>query len=376
MDVWGRSRGRGVTIRAAIIGTGQWAQRALVPALKAQPNVELIACVGETQSLASVFAAAQHIPAAFGGIDDLLASPQRPDLLVVATPDDVHAPATRAALTAGIAVYCEKPLANDVTTAWELADLARLHKGIGTVGYSFRYSPAIRALRIDLMAGLLGEPWLIELYEHNPQFHPKYGKPMNWKGDPKRAAAGALFEYGSHAVDLAGWLLGRTIAVSTNTATVVPGSHLDDIATLQLRFESGAIGTLVCGWVLSGNFPGIRIRLHGSEGLGEVRLSEAIPGGEEYRRLPLDGGTGECVPIEPLVDTISAYARRHIADFAAVIAQGPIARAGTLPTLQDGALVQDVLDAAIRGTAGWASVCVREVQNRENDKREEIHGYA
>jgi predicted dehydrogenase len=48
------------------------------------------------------FAAAQHIPAAFGGIDDLLASPQRPDLLVVATPDDVHAPATRAALTAGI----------------------------------------------------------------------------------------------------------------------------------------------------------------------------------------------------------------------------------------------------------------------------------
>jgi hypothetical protein len=77
--------------------------------------------------------------------------------------------------------------------------------------------------------------------------------------------------------------------------------------------------------------------LHGSEGLGEVRLSEAIPGGEEYRRLPLDGGTGECVPIEPLVDTISAYARRHIADFAAVITQGPIARAGTLPTLQDGA---------------------------------------
>jgi predicted dehydrogenase len=199
---------------------------------------------------------------------------------------------------------------------------------------------------------------------------------MNWKGDPRRAAAGALFEYGSHVLDLAGWLLGRVIAVSTNTATVVPGSRLDDIATLQLRFESNAIGTLVCGWVLSGNFPGIRIRLHGSEGLGEVRLGETIPGGEDYRRMPLDGGAGEIVPTEPLVDTISAYARRHIADFAAAIAERPTAPAGTIPTLRDGAQVQDVLDAAIRGTAGWASVCVREVQTRGNDKREEIHDYA
>src|SRR5262245_55963034 len=212
----GRSRGRNVTIRAAIMGTGQWALRALVPALRADPNIELIACVGEDQMLASAFAAAQRIPAAFGDIDDLFSSPQRPDLLVVATPDDVHPLATRAALAGGAAVYCEKPLANDATTAWELANLACRQKGKGTVGYSFRYSPAIQALRMDLMAGLLGEPWLIELYEHNPQFHPKYGKPMNWKGDPKRAAAGALFEYGSHAVDLGGWLLGRIIAVSTN----------------------------------------------------------------------------------------------------------------------------------------------------------------
>jgi predicted dehydrogenase len=365
-----------VIVRAAIMGTGQWAQRALVPALKAEPSVELIACVGETQSIARDFAAVQGISAAFAKVEDLFASPQRPDLLVVATPDDVHPLATRAALAAGAAVYCEKPLANDATTAWELADLARRQKGKGTVGYSFRYSPAIRALRIDLMAGLLGEPWLIELYEHNPQFHPKYGKPMNWKGDPKRAAAGALFEYGSHAVDLGGWLLGRIIAVSTNTATVVPGSRLDDIATVQFRFASGAIGMLVCGWVLSGNFPGIRIRLHGSEGLAEVRLGETIAGGEEYWRLPLDGGPGESVPIEPLTDTMSAYARRHLADFVAEIVQGSTTSAGTLPTLQDGALVQDVLDAAIRGTAGWASVCVRELTTRENDKREEIHGYA
>lgn len=353
-----------MTVRAAIMGTGQWAQRALVPALKAAPDVELIACVGESQSFASAFAAAQGIPTAFCNIDDLIASPQHPDLLVVATPDDVHPPATRAALTAGVAVYCEKPLANEASTAWELVELAHRCNGKGTVGFSFRYSPAIQALRGDLMAGRLGEPWLIELYEHNPQFHPKYGKPMNWKGDPRRAAAGALFEYGSHVVDLASWLLGRIAVIATNTSTVVPGSRLDDIATLQLRFVNGAIGTLVCGWVLGGNFPGIRIRLHGSEGIGDVQLGETLAGGEEYWRRPLNGTAGEQVPTEPLVDTISAYARRHVADFVAHILKAPTASEGTLPTLRDGAEVQDVLDASLRGVDGWASVGVTERRPR------------
>ena len=43
------------------------------------------------------------------------------------------------------------------------------------------------------------------------------------------------------------------------------------MATLQLAFDPPAIGTLVASWVLTGGFPGIRIRVHGSKGLGEVR---------------------------------------------------------------------------------------------------------
>src|SRR5205814_2335687 len=82
------------------------------------------------------------------------------------------------------------------------------------------------------------EPWLIELYEHNPQFHPARGKAMNWKGDPAQARAGALFEYGSHVVDLAGWLVGAVRRVSTSFARVLPGARLDDIATLQLQFDT------------------------------------------------------------------------------------------------------------------------------------------
>ena len=261
-----------------------------------------------------------------------------------------------AAIAAGIPVFCEKPLANDASVAHELAQLAAAAGVPATVGYSFRYSPAIQALRADIADGRLGEPWLIELFEYNAQFHPANGKPMNWKGDPAHAKAGALFEYGSHVVDIAAWLVGPPRGVSTNLTRVLPGARLDDVATLQFRFDPPAIGILVAGWVLSGSIPGIRVRLHGSGGLGEVVLSETIPGGQVYRRYRLDGSIAEEPTLDPLGDPRSGYARRHMADFIAHVSGREMRYPLTLPTFVDGARVQDVLETALVATERWGTV--------------------
>jgi predicted dehydrogenase len=345
-----------MTIRAAILGTGFWARYAHVPALRSLPDVELDACIGLTATLAAEFAAEQGFGRSFTSIEQLLASGGHPDLLIIAGPDDVHPDATRAALRSGIPVFCEKPLANEAATASELAETARATGTPATVGYSFRYSPAIQALRADVRSGRLGTPWLLELSEYNAQFHPALGKPMNWKGDPAHARAGALYEYGSHVTDLAGWLAGPVRAVSTSLTRVLDGALLDDIATLQLRLEPPAIGVLVCGWVLSGSIPGIRIRLHGSGGLGEAELSETIPREQVYRRYSFDGAVAEEVPLEPLGDPGPAYARRHLADFIAQIQGEGTRDPGTLPSLADGAEVQRVLEAALGATQSWAEI--------------------
>ena len=345
-----------MTVRAAIVGTGFWASYAHVPALRAIPGVELDAVVGLTANLARRFAADQGFARAFTSVIELVDSDRRPDLLVVAAPDDVHPAATTLALEAGIPVFCEKPLANDATTAERLARLAEATGVPSTVGYSFRYSPAIQALRSDVRAGRLGTPWLVELFEYNAQFHPRNGKPMNWKGDPDHARAGALYEYGSHVVDLAGWLAGPVEAVSTSLTQVLPGSRLDDIATLQMRLAKPAIGVLVSGWVLSGSIPGIKVRLHGSEGLGEVELSASVPGDQAYRRFGLDGAVNDQPALEPLGDSGSAYARRHLEDFIATIRGEEVRHPATLPTLADGARVQRVLEAAIAATSQWVEV--------------------
>jgi len=136
---------------------------------------------------------------------------------------------------------------------------------------------------------------------------------------------------------------------------VLPGARLDDIATLQLQFDEPAIGILVASWVLSGGFPGIRIRLHGSAGLGEVQVDEGLEGGQVYRRIPLGGIGGDVVALEPMKDWRSDAARRHVADLAARI-RGTPATTDTLPTLRQGARVQAVLEAALAATEGWARV--------------------
>lgn len=345
-----------MTIKCGLVGAGDWMRHALLPALRAQDGVEIVGCVAATEAESAHFAANEGIGRAFPSLVAMLSGPNRPEMVVIATPDHVHAAAVTAALEAGVAAYCEKPLANQAGSAAALAGLAESSGVPATVGYSFRFTPAVQALKRDLAAGRLGTPWLIELAEHNPQFHPHGGKAPNWKHDPAQAGAGALFEYGSHVVDLAAWLLGPVRRVATTLQHVLPGARLDDIATVQMQFASGATGLLVASWVLSGGFPGIRIRLHGSEALGEVWVDDRLPGGHRYHLTPAHRPGEEEVRLDPMTEPRTEAVRRHLADFLAGLGGRETLYPETLPTLRQGAQVQAILDAALASTSAWRDV--------------------
>jgi 1,5-anhydro-D-fructose reductase (1,5-anhydro-D-mannitol-forming) len=350
-----------MSIRAAFVGTGSWARRSLIPAFAAQPTVAVAAIIDPDGEAAAQAKELTPRAAICRDLDEALERHGPIGLVVIATPDHLHPPLIEAALAVGAAVFCEKPLANDAAAAGELARLA-----IGraaTVGYSFRFNPAIQMLKCDLAAGRIGIPWLIELSEHNPQFHPHARKSLNWKSDPSSARAGALYEYGSHVVDLALWLIGPVQRVSSALARVLPSARLDDIATLQLEFAQPTIGTLVASWLLRGGFPGIGIRIHGSEAIAEVALDHRIPGGQSYRIGSPISDEIEAQKVEPMQDPRNDATRRHAADFLAVITQGTSRYPGTLPTLTDGARAQAVLEASLHATDRWATVEFAELRN-------------
>jgi predicted dehydrogenase len=341
-------------VEVAVFGVGGWARQVLLPALVSSPGVRVVACV-DTAVGSAAAASAFGVGDVYRTLDELVDAHPDLDLLVIAAPDHLHVPAARVALTRGIAVYCEKPVGNSAAAAEELAALAEAAAVPATVGFSFRYSPAVRALRSDLDAGLLGDVWLVELFEHNPQFHPDLGRPMNWKGDPAYVAAGALLEYGSHVLDLCQWLFGPVSEVSGNLMRIRPDARVDDVATLQLRFANGTGGTLLCGWVLTGGYPGITVRVHASAGLAEVRLSDLVDGAQRYARYRPDGTALPVAELPPLADGPGAYARLHLADLLATMRSG-VTVSSTLPTLRHAALTHRVVEAALAATAEWRPV--------------------
>jgi len=343
----------GDRVRAALAGAGFWGSRAHLPALLAQPEVDVVGVIDPDLARARHLAASGSIPHAYATLGEMI-DLQPLDLVVIAAPTEEHAPLATAALQSGIAVLCEKPLANTIDVAVRLAELSARTAVPSTVGYSFRYSPPLQALKRDIVSGSLGTPWLLEMFEYNAQFHPSRGKPTGWKGDPAQARAGALLEYGSHLIDMAEWLAGSIEGVHGSFARVLPDARLDDIATLQIAFHAPAIGILVSGWVLSGSIPGIKIRFHGSEGLAEVELNQTLPGGQAYRRSNLDGEMRE-MSLEPVGDAVSNNATRHVADIIARLRGGESPYPGTMPSFGDGVRVQRVIEAALTANGDTGS---------------------
>jgi predicted dehydrogenase len=143
--------------------------------------------------------------------------------------------------------------------------------------------------------------------------------------------------------------------VSCDLIRVLPNARLDDIATLQLRFASGAAGTLLCSWLLTGGYPGIRIRLHTSQGLAEVELNDRLPDGQRYVRYHPDGSVLPTADPPRLTHGGSSYTRLHLLDLLGQLA-APDRPSETLPTVRQAAQTQQVLEAALSAGDRWAHI--------------------
>ena len=80
------------------------------------------------------------------------------DLAVIASPIHMHAPQTCEALAAGSHVLCEKPLTATIQDAHRMAAAQQAAGKFVAVGYQWSFSPAIQALKRDILAGELGRP--------------------------------------------------------------------------------------------------------------------------------------------------------------------------------------------------------------------------
>jgi predicted dehydrogenase len=213
------------------------------------------------------------------------------DLVDICSPGNTHAEIALAALAAGKHVLCEKPLANTVAEAREMAQAAvraETHGVRAMCGFNYRRTPAVALMRQLVAAGRIGElrhvravylqDWIVD-----PQF------PLVWRLRREVAGSGALGDIGAHIVDLTQFVTGQLITkVSALTETFVKQRTLptvsaglaaagngsggtgevtvDDAALFLARLDGGAVATYEATRFATGRKNGLRVEINGSKG--------------------------------------------------------------------------------------------------------------
>ena len=213
---------------------------------------------------------------------------EHPDVeaVSVTVPNDLHAAVALAAAAAGKHIWIEKPVGR---FPWETGEIAAGIEAAGVrsiVGFNYRQAPAVQHARRLIDSGGLGtidhfrSQW-VAAYAASPQ------GALTWRFRRDRAGLGILGDLGSHAIDLAQFLLGPIVSVTACTETIVPerplpsavGTHFDlveggelvpveneDAVWALLRFEQGLTGTLDASRVAVGPQARYAFELNGSRG--------------------------------------------------------------------------------------------------------------
>lgn len=232
------------------------------------------------------------------------------DVVSVAIANELHRPVVEALLAAGKHVLCEKPLAPSVEDAKAMVVAAEAAETQSGVGFSFRRTPGINAIREQLESGALGDVrhfnghyWCD--YAQNPD------NPMSWryKGGP---GSGALADIGSHMIDLGEYLCGPIRSVGgavfqtfTTERPVPLGAVVghsaaavgdvkesvdnEDIATFTATFENGAVGTFSISRISHGLPNGLGFEVYAADGAAAFDLNR--PGEFTFADQGPDGKT-------------------------------------------------------------------------------------
>ncbi|HUZ18902.1 MAG TPA: Gfo/Idh/MocA family oxidoreductase [Spirochaetia bacterium] len=340
------------------------------------PEIKLVAVAASSRASSEKAAAEGGFERAYTTIEELVADP---DVTVIdcSLPNFVHKQAIEAALAAGKHIYCEKPLCVNGAEARELLQKAGRSSSLVGMTFNYRFVPAIVRARALVEADALGEIYNFRfVYLHTGYQDPS--RPASWRMQSELAGGGALFDLGSHVIDLARFLLGEIAEVNATSATYVterPRSKgsteavpvtVDDAMWLHARLSSGATGSFEVSRFATGSLDDLRFRIEGKKGALTFSLMDgnwlywydATKSGGAY------GGELGWTRLEtasyfpgaaiPTPRSILGWERTHAENqyrFLKSITDGT----RPSPGLEDGAAVQLVMEAAYESVKrrGW-----------------------
>jgi predicted dehydrogenase len=376
-------------IGAAVIGSG-FIGTVHIEALR-RLGVQVHGLLGSTPERGAVSARRLGVPHAYASLEEVLAD-ERVEVVHVTSPNHLHYPQVLEVLAAGRHVVCEKPLA---LTSEESADLVRRAadaERVNAVNFNIRFYPLNQHASDIVRGGEIGDVRLVS--GHYFQDWLLLDTDWNWRLEPGLGGSlRAVGDIGSHWLDLVAFMTGLRITevmadlhtfismrrqpagpvetFSTERAadTVDREIGTEDVATILLRFENGARGTVAISQLSPGRKNSLEYEIDGStaalawdseqpdqlwighrEAANEILIrNPALMGVAGQAAAALPGGH-----VEGFADTFRALFR---AVYAEVGAGAPSERP-TYPTFADGHDEMLVGDAVARSARDgrWTSV--------------------
>lgn len=200
-------------IRLGIAGIGNVAPLN-VPGYLAEERCEVVALCEPRLDKAAAFASSWGIPSVYPGLDEMLAEAEL-DAVEILTPTYLHREHVLAALAAGKHVSCQKPLANTVGEARELAAAAEAACRYLRVSECYQHYPPLVRAREIVASGAIGDPIGLRIKTVCGRADSEFEKGLEiegylWRLDA-RSPGGHAFDDMVHKFALAEWLVGMPV---------------------------------------------------------------------------------------------------------------------------------------------------------------------
>jgi len=257
--------------RLGFLGVG-WIGRHRLQAISraACADILYVSDVSEDNVAEAAKCAPGSLPAA--SLEDMLSSGL--DGIVIATPNQLHMPQCLAALEAGCAVFCQKPLARTEEEVRAILSAAWKADRLLGVDLSYRHVAGMQRIRQLVAEGALGEIYAVDLVFHNA-----YGPDKKWFFDMAQSGGGCMLDLGIHLIDLALWTLGFPDVATVSSRLFAQGRQLypgeevvEDYGEARIDLGTGASVRVVTSWNLHAGCDAIiEAHFHGTRGGASLR---------------------------------------------------------------------------------------------------------
>jgi len=334
-------------LQLALVGYGYVGRVFHAPLIEATDGLRLHSIVSSQPDLAG-----RHTGTRVSADRSAVLHDPQIDAVVIATPNDTHAPIALEALAAGKHVLVDKPFALDLAQARAVMAAARQAGRVCSVFQNRRWDADFLTVQQLLAERTLGE--VAEFHSHFDRHRPQVRD--RWR-ESEAAGAGLWFDLGPHVLDQALLLFGRPQAIAADLLRQRDGARSDDYFHVVLHYPRLRAhlhaGSLVADARL-------RFAVHGrlgsylKQGLDtqEAMLRDGVvPGAPGWGEDPLPGEltrvAGDAVLRPEPVDTLRGDYRRCYAAFRDAVAGQGAPPASEAEALQ----VMELLELAVRSAA-------------------------